>query len=145
MRLLWLQELINIFPRLRNVLYSDLDRLNFQCRLIQQYLPVELDAQLQPFAGLGALGTSCALSWQQAGGETHWLNEIPVSYTSYNSTCQLKTVPVGFQQAHFASLLLFERVVKRAAELCLLLLPRGGQELLPLIPGGIKAGAQPPC
>lgn len=81
--------------------------------------------------GLEGLGTGGALSLQQAGGKTHWLSEIPVSYTSYNSTCQLKTVPVGFQQACFASLLLFECVVKRATELCLLLLPRGGQELPP--------------
>lgn len=94
--------------------------------------------------GLEGLGTGGALSLQQAGGETHWLSEIPVSYTSYNSTCQLKAVPVGFQQARFASLLLFECVVKRATELCLLLLPRGGQELPPPVPGGIKAGAQPP-
>jgi len=43
----------------------------------------------------GALGTGCALSLQQAGGETRWLNQKPAS------VCQLRTVAVRFTHAHF--------------------------------------------
>lgn len=48
MRLLWLQDLVNVFPGLREVLYSELDRLN---QLIQQYLPVQQEAQIWAFPG----------------------------------------------------------------------------------------------
>lgn len=102
MRLLWLQDLVNVFPGLREVLYSELDRLN---QLIQQYLPVQQEAQIWAFPGgvweeaVRSLGRACL---QQAGGKTRWLDEKPLFQTPA-SMSQLKIVSVSFKQSHFAS------------------------------------------
>lgn len=46
LHLLWLQELINIFPGLRKVLYSNLDRLNFQCQPADTAVPSQWNWRL---------------------------------------------------------------------------------------------------
>lgn len=64
LHLVWLQELLNVFPGQRKVLYSDLARLNFQCQPADNSStsPVKLEAQLWPLCRSVGVCEQVALS-----------------------------------------------------------------------------------